>query len=152
MYEDEEERFFFILEKVIVDDNHRIDTTERAIYFDQTSAESAMLDWTLNNRDHLLCYIIRVVPRGDVFNEEMVKAVSSPDSFIDDLRFKEFVYMPTGFQRKHHFNVGDEVQYIFYDGKNATLRKSSIKEQTNNDRGILMNEGLIVPERYVFPI
>ena len=153
MYEDEKERFFFMLEKVVIDDDHRLDTTERAIYFDQTSAESAMLDWTLNNRDHLLCYIIRVVPRGDVFNEEMVKAVSSPDSFIDDLRFKEFVYMSTGFQRKHHFNVGDEVQYIFYDGKNATLRKSSIAQlPSESTLGILMSEGYIVPERYVFPL
>ena len=60
--------------------------------------------------------------------------------------------MPSGFQRKQHFNVGDNVQYIFYNGKNANLRKSSIEELTNHENGILMSDGYMVPERYVFPI
>jgi hypothetical protein len=151
-FKSEKELFFYVLMKVLVEADKSLDTTERAIYFEQANAESAMLDWTLNNREHLLCYIIRVVPRCDVFIDEMVKAVGLSDPFIDALRFNEFVYMPSGFQRKQHFNVGDNVQYIFYDGKTATLRTSNIEELTNNDRGILMSDGYIVPERYVFPL
>ena len=60
--------------------------------------------------------------------------------------------MPTGFQRKQHFNVGDEVKYIFYDGKTTVLRKSNIAEVTNNESGLLMTDGTMVPERYVFQI
>jgi hypothetical protein len=83
----------------------------------------------------------------------MVRAVGSSDPFMDDLRFKEFVYMPSGFQRKQYFNVGDEVQYIFYDGNTATLRKSSIAQLSSESTpGILMSEGYKVPERYVFPL
>ena len=152
-FKSEKELFFYVLIKVLVEADNSLDTTEQAIYFEQTNAESAMLDWTLNNRDHLLCYIIKVVPRCDVFNDEMVRAVGSSDPFIDDLRFKEFVYMPSGFQRKHHFNVGDNVQYIFYDGHIAILRKSSIMQlPSENTSGVLMSDGYMVPERYVFPI
>jgi hypothetical protein len=112
-----------------------------------------MQDWTLSNRERLLCYIIRTVPRYEPFCNEMVKAVNSSDPFIDDLRFKELIYMPSGFQRKQHFNVGDEVQYIFYDGNTATLRKSSIAQLSSESTpGILMSEGYKVPERYVFPL
>ena len=152
-FKSEKELFFYVLIKVLVEADNSLDTTEQAIYFEQTNAESAMLDWTLNNRDHLLCYIIKVVPRCDVFNDEMVRAVGSSDPFIDDLRFKEFVYMPSGFQCKHHFNVGDNVQYIFYDGHIAILRKSSIMQlPSENTSGVLMSDGYMVPERYVFPI
>jgi hypothetical protein len=82
----------------------------------------------------------------------MVKAIPQGETFLDDLNNKEFVYMPTGFQRKQHFNVGDEVKYIFYDGKTTVLRKSKIAEVTNNESGLLMTDGTIVPERYVFQI
>lgn len=152
-FKSEKELFFYVLMKVLVEEDNCLDTTERAIYFEQANAEDAMQNWTLNNRDHLLCYIIRVIPRCDVFNDEMVRAVGSSDPFIDDLRFKEFVYMPSGFQRKQYFNVGDEVQYIFYDGNTATLRKSSIAQLSSESTpGILMSEGYKVPERYVFPL
>lgn len=151
-FKSEKELYFYVLKKVLVREDNSLDTTEQAIYFEQTIAESAMLDWTLNNRDHLLCYIIRVVPRGDVFNDEMVKAVGSSDPFIDDLRFKEIVYMPSGFQRRQHFNVGDNVQYIFYDGSIAILRKGFITQlPSENNSGILVSDGCMVPERYVFP-
>lgn len=153
-FKSEKELFFYVLMKVLVEEDKSLDTTERAIYFDVKYAEEAMLNWTLNNKEHLLCYIIRTVPRCNAYQDEFVKAVSATidETLLDDLNYKEEVYMPSGFKRKHHFNVGDEVQYIFYDGKNATLRKSCIAELTNNDRGILMREGHIVPERYVFPI
>ena len=59
-FKSEKELFFYVLMKVLVEEDNSLDTTERAIYFEQANAESAMLDWTLNNRDHLLCYIIRV--------------------------------------------------------------------------------------------
>ena len=152
-FKSEKELFFYVLMKVLVEEDNSLDTTERAIYFEQANAESAMLDWTLNNRDHLLCYIIRVAPRGEPFNDEKVKAVASSSPFIDDLRFKEFVYMPSGFQCKQHFNVGDNVQYIFYDGSTAILRKSSIVQlPSENTPGIILTDGYMVPERYVFPI
>ena len=150
-FKSERELFFYVLKKVLVREDKSLDTTERAIYFEPAIAESAMLDWTLNNRDQLLCYIIRVAPRCDVFNDEMVKAVMASETFIDDLHFKELVYMPTGFQRKHHFAVGDIVQYIFYDGKNATLRTSNIAQlPSEEDSGVIMSDGYKVPERYVF--
>ena len=152
-FKSERELFFYVLKKVLVREDKSLDTTERAIYFEPAIAESAMLDWTLNNRDQLLCYIIRVAPRCDVFNDEMVKAVMASETFIDDLHFKELVYMPTGFQRKHHFAVGDIVQYIFYDGKNATLRTSNIAQlPSEEDSGVIMSDGYKVPERYVFPV
>ena len=148
----EKRRICFILIKVIVMDDGTIDTSERGIFLDYGIAEAAMQDWTLSNRERLLCYIIRTVPRYEPFCNEMVKAIPRGETLLDDLRFKEFVYMPSGFQRKQHFNVGDNVQYIFYNGKNANLRKSSIEELTNHENGILMSDGYMVPERYVFPI
>ena len=148
----EKRRICFILIKVIVMDDGTIDTSERGIFLDFGIAEAAMQDWTLSNRERLLCYIIRTVPRYEPFCNEMVKAIPRGETLLDDLRFKEFVYMPSGFQRKQHFNVGDNVQYIFYNGKNANLRKSSIEELTNHENGILMSDGYMVPERYVFPI
>ena len=83
----------------------------------------------------------------------MVKAIPQGETLLDDLRFKEFVYMPSGFQRKHHFNVGDKVQYIFYDGSIAILRQGFIAQlPSENASGILMSDGYMVPERYLFPI
>ena len=149
----EKRRICFILIKVLVMDDGTIDTSERGVFFAYNIAEAAMQDWTLSNRERLLCYIIRTVPRYEPFCNEMVKAVNSPDPFIDDLRSKEFVYMPSGIKRKQHLNVGDEVQYIFYDGKTTVLRKGNIAElASESDSSVLMSDGYKVPERYVFQI
>ena len=147
----EQRKFLFQLEKVIVHEDNHVDTTERGIFFDQVEAEKAMLDWTLNNRGQLLCYIIRTVPRCEAFNEGLVKAIKASEHFIDDLRLKEFVYLPAGFKRKQHFNVGDDVKYIFYDGVNTVLHTSRIVQlPARSGEGILMSDGYQVPERYVF--
>ena len=148
-FKSEQKLFFYVLMKVLIEADNSLD-----IYFAMKDAEEAMLNWTLNNRERLLCYVICTVPRCDVYQEEFVKAASHSQGevLMDDLNYKEEVYMPSGFKRKHHFSVGDEVRYIFYDGKTATLRKSNISELTNHEGGILMSDGYIVPERYVVPL
>jgi hypothetical protein len=76
--------------------------------------------------------------------------------------------MASGYRRKHHFEVGDIVEYIYHDSDMTTLRWGCIaKLPGKKDQGVLIIncrktwEGLRkktfvensvkVPLRYVFP-
>lgn len=155
LYQAEKHSSFFVLMKVLVNEDNVIDTTEHGIYFSLYDAEMAMLDWTSNNRKHVLCYIIRKVPRCKPFYDDFVKAVQywEEEQLVDNLYNSEYVYMSTGFQRKQNYKVGDEVQYICNDGKNTVLKRSSITQlPTSNDSSISLLDGSRVPTRYVFSI
>jgi len=143
---------FFMISKVVVNDDNTIDTSERGIYFSQNEAEEAILDWSTNNRMHLLCYIMRIVPRRKQFSDDFVK-VAEGEPLSDDMICREFVYQPTGFQRKFNFNIGDEVRYICFDGRALTLQYSRITQLPTIERNFIsLSDGNLVPSRYVFPI
>lgn len=155
IYFEEKYHPLFIAYKVLVNDDNTLDASEKGIFFSLQDAEDAILDWTTNHREHLLCYVIRRVPRGEQFSDDFVKAARFEvgEQFVDDMMSKEFVYLPTGFRRKQNFNVGDEVKYICFDGGCLTLRNSSISQlSTNESNGICMSDDFQVPERYVFKI
>ena len=145
----------FIAYKVLVNDDNTLDASEKGIFFNQQGAEDAMLNWSTNNRERLLCYVLRIVPRGEPFSDDFVKAAhyGEGEQFVDDTISKEFVYMPTGFRLKQNFNIGDEVKYICSDGTNLVLRNSCISQLDSNESyGICMSDGFLVPARYAFPI
>ena len=73
-----------MISKVVVNDDNTIDTSERGIYFSQNEAEEAILDWSTNNRMHLLCYIMRIVPRRKQFSDDFVK-VAEGEPLSDDM-------------------------------------------------------------------
>ena len=155
IYFEEKYHPLFIAYKVLVNDDNTLDASEKGIFFSLQDAEDAILDWTTNHREHLLCYVIRRVPRGEQFSDDFVKAARFEvgEQFVDDMMSKEFVYLPTGFRRKQNFNVGDEVKYICFDGDCLTLRNSSISQLSSNEsNGICMSDDFQVPERYVFKI
>ena len=98
---------------------------------------------------------MRTVPRREQFFDDFVKVAHyvEGEHLVDDMKCKEFVYMPTGFRRKHNFSIGDQVKYINHDGKVTVLRQSCIvRLPTSEDEGICMSDGFQVPVRYVFPI
>lgn len=67
IYLEEKYHPLFMLIKVLVNDDKTLDASEKGIFFNQQDAEDAMLDWTTNNRGRLLCYVLRIVPRGEPF-------------------------------------------------------------------------------------
>lgn len=155
IYIEEKYHPLFIAVKVLVNDNNTLDASEKGIFFNQQGAEDAILDWTTNNRERLLCYVLRIVPRGEQFLDDFVKVAhyEEGEQLVDDMMSKEFVYMPTGFRRKQNFNIGDEVKYICFTGNYLTLRNSCISQlQTKDSNGICMCDGCQVPARYVFTI
>lgn len=155
IYLEEKYHPLFIAVKVLVNDDNTLDASEKGIFLNQQDAEDAILDWTTNNKEHLLCYVVRIVPRCEQFSDDFVKVTHYEvgEQFVDDMMSKEFVYLPTGFRREQNFNVGDEVKYICFDGTNHILRNSSISQLGSDESdGICMKDGFQVPERYVFPI
>lgn len=155
IYLEEKYHPLFMLIKVLVNDDKTLDVSEKGIFFNQQGAEDAMLNWSTNNRERLLCYVLRIVPRGEPFSDDFVKAAhyGEGEQFVDDTISKEFVYMPTGFRLKQNFNIGDEVKYICFDGTNLVLRNSCISQLDSNESyGICMSDGFLVPARYAFPI
>lgn len=155
IYIEEKYHPLFIAVKVLVNEDNCLDASEKGIFFSLQDAEDAILNWSTNNKEHLLCYVLRIVPRGEQFSDDFVKAARFEvgEQFVDDMMSKEFVYLPTGFRRKQNFNVGDEVKYICFDGGCLTLRNSSISLlATKESNGICMKDGFQIPARYVFPI
>ena len=155
IYNEEKYHPLFIAVKVLVNDDNTLDASEKGIFFNQQGAEDAILGWTTNNRERLLCYVLRIVPRGEQFFDDFVKVAhyKEGEQLVDDMMSKEFVYMPTGFRRKQNFNIGDEVKYICFDGSILTLRNSCISQwQTKESNVICMCDGCQVPARYVFTI
>jgi len=155
LYSRERNQLFFLASKVVVNDDNTIDNSERGIYFSQDEAEEAILDWSTNNRKHLLCFIMRLLPKRERFYDDFVKAAQHKEGehLVDDMICKEFVYQPTGFQRKFNFNIGDEVRYICFDGRALTLQYSRITQLPTIERNFIsLSDGNLVPSRYVFPI
>ena len=77
--------------------------------------------------------------------------------------------MPSGFQQKHRFNVGDLIEYIYHDRNVTTLKWGCIaKLPSKKDPSVLILDGkktweglskeayiassVKVPMRYVFPL
>lgn len=155
IYIEEKYHPLFIAVKVLVNEDNCLDASEKGIFFSLQDAENAILDWSTNNREHLLCYVLRIVPRGEQFSDDFVKVahLGEGEQYVDDMMSKEFVYMPTGFRRKQNFNIGDKVKYICFAGNYLTLRNSCISQlQTKDSNGICMCDGCQVPARYVFTI
>lgn len=155
IYIEEKYHPLFIAVKVLVNEDNCLDASEKGIFFSLQDAEDAILDWSTNNREHLLCYVLRIVPRGEQFSDDFVKVAhfGEGEQYVDDMMSKEFVYMPTGFRRKQNFNIGDKVKYICFAGNYLTLRNSCISQlQTKDSNGICMCDGCQVPARYVFTI
>ena len=145
--------------------------TERAIFYNLEDAEDEMQKWTEQNRERLLCYIIREIPREKAFRDEPASALCGwpNEPYIEDNDDKEYIYMPSGLQRKHHFEVGDLVEYIYHDTDVTTLKWGCIaKLPSKKDKSILIINGrkkweglskktyidncVKVPLRYVFPL
>lgn len=162
---------YFLLSKVLVRSRNFLDLTDRALFFDLEDAEKELQKWTEQNREHLLCYIIKEIPREEIFRDELESSLCGwPDEpYREDSEYKEYVYMPSGYKRKHHFEVGDLVEYIYHDADVSALKWGCIaKLPSKKDNGVLILdskktwEGLSkkafaessvqVPLRYVFPL
>jgi hypothetical protein len=171
VYQDMQIHNYFQLCKVIIEKDKSLDMTERAIFYYHDDAEKEIQKWTEQNREHLLCYIVKEIPRGKAFRDEPASAFCHwPDEpYIEDDEFKEFVYMPSGFRRKHHFNVGDWVEYIYHGNDVTSLKWGCIaKLPSKRDPSVLILDGkktweglskeayiassVKVPVRYVFPL
>ena len=162
---------FFILSKVLIRSRNFLDLTDRALFFYLEDAEKEIQKWTEHNREHLLCYIIKEVPREEIFRDELESSLCGwPDEpYREDCEYKEYVYMPSGYKRKHHFEVGDLVEYIYHDADVTVLKWGCIaKLPGKKDCGVLILDGkktweglskksfaessVQVPLRYVFPL
>jgi predicted esterase YcpF (UPF0227 family) len=171
VYQDMQIHNYYLLSKVIIEKDKSLDMTERAILYYHDDAEKEIQKWTEQNREHLLCYIVKEIPREKVFRDEPASAFCHwPDEpYIEDNDFKEFVYMPSGFQQKHRFNVGDLIEYIYHDRNVTTLKWGCIaKLPSKKDPSVLILDGkktweglskeayiassVKVPMRYVFPL
>lgn len=162
---------YYLLSKGLIRSCNILDLTDRALFFDMEDAEKEMQKWTEQNREHLLCYIIREIPKEKEFRDELESSLCGwPDEpYVEDGEFKENVYMPSGYKRKHHFEVGDLVEYIYHDADVTALKWGCIaKLPSKKDCGVLILDGkktwegmskktfaessVKVPLRYVFPI
>lgn len=171
VYKDMQIHNYYLLSKVIIEKDKSLDMTERAIFYYHDDAEKEIQKWTEQNREHLLCYIVKEIPREKAFRDEPASAFCHwPDEpYIEDNDFKEFVYMPSGFQQKHRFNVGDLIEYIYHDRNVTTLKWGCIaKLPSKKDPSVLILDGkktweglskeayiascVKVPMRYVFPL
>ena len=160
----------YLLKKVLVNGKN-LDMTEQAIFYNLEDAEEEMRRWTEQNREHLLCYIIQEIPWRKAFRDEPASSLCGwPDEpYLEESDYQEYVYMPSGYRRKHHFEVGDLVEYIYHDADVTLLRWGCIAQLSGkNDQGVLIInsrkkcEGLSkktfvensvkVPLRYVFPL
>ena len=170
-YKDMQLHNYYQLYKVILEKDKSLDMTERAIFYNLDDSEKEMQKWTEHNREHLLCYIVKEIPREKAFRDEPASAFCHwPDEpYIEDDEFKEFVYMPSGFKRNHHFNVGDWVEFIYHDNDVTSLKWGCIaKLPSKRDPSVLILDGkktweglskkayiacsVKVPMRYVFPL
>ena len=161
----------YLLKKVLVGSKKHLDMTEQAIFYNLKDAEEEMQKWTEHNREHLLCYIIQKIPWRKAFRDEPASSLCGwpEEPYLEESDYQEYVYMPAGYKRKHHFKVGDLVEYIYHDADVTTLRWGCIaKLPGKKDQGVLIInsrkqcEGLSkktfvencvkVPLRYVFPL
>ena len=160
----------YLLKKVLVGSEKHLDMTEQAIFYHLEDAEEEMRRWTEQNREHLLCYIIQEIPWRKAFRDEPASSLCGwPDEpYLEESDYQEYVYMPSGYRRKHHFEVGDLVEYIYHDADVTLLRWGCIAQLPGKkDQGVLIIDGrktweglskktfvensVKVPLRYVFP-
>ena len=160
---------FYQLCKVLIGNEKDLDITEREIFYNLEDAEETIQKWTEQNREHLLCYIIREIPREKAFRDGLAHSFCNypEEPYIEESDYKEYVYMPSGFRRKYHFKEGDIVEYIYHDGDVTALKWGCIaKLPDKEDKSILILDGkrtmdgisketyiyccVKVPERYVF--
>ncbi len=129
----QEEHNFFMLIRVVVEEDSILDLTERALFLSLKDAEKEMMKWTEQNCSHTFCYVIREISREKIFFDEFVPVMDYKEGipYCEDCYFEEHVYMPSGMMRKQHLLVGDEVYYIHYDKEVATLRKGSVVRLPN---------------------
>ena len=166
----EEERKYASSYALTIDEDKNLDMTEQAIFYHLEDAEEEMRRWTEQNREHLLCYIIQEIPWRKAFRDEPASSLCGwPDEpYLEENDYQEYVYMPSGYRRKHHFEVGDLVEYIYHDADVTLLRWGCIaKLPGKKDQGVLIIDGrtqyqdlskkafiehcVKVPLRYVFP-
>ncbi len=164
-----EEHHFFMLIRVVVAEDKTLDLTQRALFLSLKDAEKEMQKWTEQSRCHTLCFIIREIPREEVFFDELTPVMNYKEGvpYWEDYYFEEHVYMSSGMKRKQNLLVGDEVNYIHYDKELATLRKGLIVRLPNEEdpavvvlddekrsEGISLEKSLEhsfkIPSRYVF--
>jgi bifunctional DNA-binding transcriptional regulator/antitoxin component of YhaV-PrlF toxin-antitoxin module len=161
----------YLLKKVLIENDKHLDMTEQAIFYNLKDAEEEMQQWTEQNREHLLCYIIREIPWKKAFRDEPAYTFwGRPDEpYLEENDYKEYVYLPSGFRQKFHFKVGDMVEYIYHDVDVTAMKWGCIaKLPSKKDNSILILdskrsvEGLSqkayidccvkVPARYVFQL
>ena len=161
----------YLLKKVLIENDKHLDMTEQAIFYNLIDAEEEMQQWTEQNREHLLCYIIREIPWKKAFRDEPAYTFwGRPDEpYLEENDYKEYVYLPSGFRQKFHFKVGDMVEYIYHDVDVTVLKWGCIaKLPSKKDNSILILdskrsvEGICkkvysdscvkVPARYVFQL
>ena len=148
---------FVILTKVMVMDSGRLDMTERALFFNMEDAEKELEKWTEQNREHVLCYIMREIPKEELFVDELTPAICghTEKPLDENEEYVERVFEPSGFERKKKFKVGDEVDYIYYDGDVAELRHGGIAKI--EDTCCIINDSkdgikVKVPTRYIIKV
>lgn len=141
----------------MVMDSGRLDMTERALFFNMEDAEKELEKWTEQNREHVLCYIMREIPKEEMFVDELTPAICghTEKPLDENEEYVEHVFEPSGFERKKKFKVGDEVDYIFYDGNVAELRHGGIVKE--EETCYIINDSkdgieVKVPARYVINV
>ena len=160
-YQDMQLHNYYQLYKVILEKDKSLDMTERAIFYDLNDSEKEMQKWTEQNREHLLCYIVKEIPREKAFRDELASAFCHwPDEpYIEDDEFKEFVYMPSGFRRKHHYHDNDVTSLKWgCIAKLPSKRDPSVlildakKTWEGLSKEAYIASSVKVPMRYVFPL
>jgi hypothetical protein len=121
-----------------------------------------MEKWTEHGRRNLLCFVIRELPREREYKDEFkVTTDSHTEPIIDADGLTEYIFMPTGFERKFTFKEGDAVEYIYYDGEVQALKTGRIAKAPLSDEEFYSIQSLetstvvecvMVPSHYVFPL
>jgi hypothetical protein len=151
----------YLLIEVRLQENLQLDTTRRAIFYNKEDAEKEMEKWTEHGRRNLLCFVIRELPREREYKDEFKVATdSSTEAIIDTDGVGEYIYMPTGFERKFTFKEGDAIEFIYYDGEVQALKTGRIAKTPLPDEefysiqslGTTTEQCIMVPSHYVFPL
>ena len=109
----------------------------------------------------MLCFAIRELPREREFKDEFKVTTESSTEAITDDGLIEYIYMPTGFERKFTFKEGDAVEYIYYDSEVQALKTGRIAKTPLPDEEFcsIQSQGaptvvecVMVPSHYVFPL
>jgi hypothetical protein len=145
------------------------DISEKSIFYSKKDAEEEMMRWTTHQTDELLCFIIRKLPLGKAYYDDLCFYDRDFDKpWQETGGVEEHVYSPNGFEKKPCFQEGDLVEYILHD-ENITVLSKGVVDKTPTDEEdyyvILDDEtstdisgpawfdcAVRVPSRYVFPL